>query len=151
MDEQIAAKEGQSGTIEEEMTKKISQQEEEIRKQVVIYGEQTKVKEGEEKELQRVLADYKKKHDEFSKAMKKSKDTFRVYEAEIKNMNHRVLELQQIKKKLLGDKKGKKGATESIGASAKEAEIEKITSEWNAEKESLNKEKEELMAQCKEL
>jgi len=59
----------------------------------VIYGEQTKVKEGEEKELQRVLADYKKKHDEFSKAMKKSKDTFRVYEAEIKNMNHRVLEL----------------------------------------------------------
>lgn len=82
--------------------------------------------------------------------MKKSKETFKVYEGEVKNMNQRVLELQQVKKKLLGDKKGKKGA-ESKSVPAKEAEIEKLTSEWNVEKEALNKEREELLAQCKEL
>lgn len=60
----------------------------------MIYGEQTKVKEAEEKELQKVLADYKKKHEEFTKAMKKSKETFRVYENEVKNMNQRVQDLQ---------------------------------------------------------
>ncbi len=100
MEDQISQKEGQQSTIEEEMTKKISAQEEEIRKQALIYGDQTKVKEAEEKELQKVLADYKKKHDEFAKAMKKSKETFRVYEGEVKNMNQRVQDLQQLKKKL---------------------------------------------------
>jgi hypothetical protein len=33
------------------MTKKITTQEEEIKKQVILYSEQTKIKEGEEKEL----------------------------------------------------------------------------------------------------
>jgi hypothetical protein len=60
------------------------------------------------------LADYKKKHDEFAKAMKKSRDTFKVYEGEIKNMNSRANDLIQLKKKLLegsagAGKKKKKG------------------------------------------
>ena len=33
----------------------------------------------------------------------------------------------------------------------REAEIEKMTAEWNAEKEALAKEREELMQTCKEL
>jgi hypothetical protein len=41
----------------------------------------------EEKELVKVFNDYKKKYDEFSKAMKKSKDTFKMYENEVKSMN----------------------------------------------------------------
>ena len=45
MDDQIIQKESQQTTIEDEMTKKITHQEEEIKKQAVIYGEQTKVKE----------------------------------------------------------------------------------------------------------
>jgi phage-related tail protein len=44
----------------------------------------------EEKELAKVLSDYKKKYDEFSKAMKKSKDTFKLYEQEIKTMNNKI-------------------------------------------------------------
>lgn len=60
------------------------------------------------------MADYKKKHDEFAKAMKKSRDTFKVYEGEIKNMNSRANDLIQLKKKLLegsagAGKKKKKG------------------------------------------
>lgn len=75
------------------MSRKIEQQEGEIRKQVEVYKEQTRIKQEEEVELVKVLADYKKKYDEFSKAMKKSRDTFKVYEGEIKNMNQRVLDL----------------------------------------------------------
>ena len=57
-----------------------------------MYKEQATLKQDEEKELVKVLADYKKKYEEFSKAMKKSKDTFKMYEGEIKNMNSRIIE-----------------------------------------------------------
>lgn len=67
-----------------------------------MYNEQTMIKQEEEKELVKVLADYKQKHDEFSKAMKKSRDTFRLYEGEVKNLNSRCNNLQQDKDKLLG-------------------------------------------------
>jgi SMC interacting uncharacterized protein involved in chromosome segregation len=60
------------------------------------------LKQNEEKELVKVLTDYKQKHEEFSKAMKKSRETFRMYEGEIKNLTSRANELTLIKKKLLG-------------------------------------------------
>ena len=60
------------------------------------------MKQNEEKELVKVLTDYKQKHEEFSKAMKKSRETFRMYEGEIKNLTSRANELTQMKKKLLG-------------------------------------------------
>jgi hypothetical protein len=75
------------------MSKKILAQEEEIKKQVVVYVEQQRIKRDEETELKKVLEDYKKKHEEFSKAMKKSRETFKVYEGEIKNMDVRAAEL----------------------------------------------------------
>lgn len=90
MDKQIEEKEHTSGTIEEEMNTKILSQEEEIKKQIVIYQEQCAIKLNEEKELVKVHNDYKKKHEEFAKAMKKSKETFKVYEGEVKNMNSRI-------------------------------------------------------------
>ena len=101
MDDQIAEKTAASSTIEEDMTKKILGQEEEIRKQVAVYSEQTRIKTEEEKQLVSVLADYKKKYEEFSGAMKKSRKTFKVYEGEIKNMNLRAQELNTIKRKLV--------------------------------------------------
>jgi len=67
-----------------------------------VYIEQTALKQNEEKELVKVLTDYKQKHEEFSKAMKKSRETFRMYEGEIKNLTSRVNELTQMKKKLMG-------------------------------------------------
>ena len=161
MDEQIVQKEGASGTIETEMSKKISEQDEEIKKQITVYIEQTALKQNEEKELVKVLTDYKQKHEEFSKAMKKSRETFRMYEGEIKNQTSRVNELAQMKKKLMGinqhpQASGKKGKQQQkIEQQAEnpytEEAYEKMQSEWNAEKEALNKEKEELMQMCKEI
>jgi len=64
--------------------------------------------------LTKVLTDYKQKHDEFSKAMKKSRETFRMYEGEIKNLTSRVNDLQELKRNRMGITKssggGKKGA-----------------------------------------
>ncbi len=42
--------------------------------------------------------DYKKKYEEFSKSMKRSKETFKVYENEVKAMNAKIQEMLKIKK-----------------------------------------------------
>lgn len=159
MIDQIAEKEGSSSNIEEEMTKKILLQEEEIKKQIMVYSEQARIKQEEEVQLVSVLADYKKKYEEFSTAMKKSRKTFKVYEGEIKNMNTRALELNTIKRKLLhGDqphgKKKKAGAakhTEELTAEKKNQEVEKMLADWALEKRNLEKEKEDLLQQSKQM
>ncbi len=161
MDEQIVQKEAASGTIETEMSKKISEQDEEIKKQIQVYIEQTAIKQEEEKELTKVLTDYKQKHDEFSKAMKKSRETFRMYEGEIKNLTSRVNDLQQLKRTRMGIAQssggGKKGAKKQAAleqaaeSQFTEEAYQKMLNEWNAEKEAMNKEKEELMQLCKEM
>lgn len=158
MDDQIVEKEKSSSGIEEEMTKKILTQEEEIRKQVTVYSEQARIKGEEETELVKVLADYKKKYEEFSAAMKKSAKTFKVYEGEIKNMNQRALELGTMKRKLLqGDapaskkKKGGAAAKDEKTVEKKSQDLDKMQSDWVAEKAALEKEKEDLLASSKAL
>lgn len=154
MDEQIADKTSSGQNIEEEMTAKILLQEQEIKKQIEVYSAQAKIKTEEEAQLVSVLADYKKKYEEFSAAMKKSAKTFKVYEAEIKNMNTRALELATIKRKLLqGEgggagkkKKGKQAAADEPSAEKKNQEVDKLLAEWAEEKRALEREKEELAA-----
>ena len=148
MDNQIQEKEKTSGSIEEEMTSKISNQEDEIKKQIEIYRQQNVVKIEEEKELVKVYNDYKKKYEEFSKSMKRSKDTFKVYETEIRGMNSKIQEMQRLKKQL-SEKKGKKGSSGN-DANASE-EVNKLLSQWEQEKEVLAKDREDLKQQCQEL
>lgn len=126
-----------------------------------MYSQQAQIKTEEEAQLTQVLADYKKKYEEFSNAMKKSRKTFKVYEGEIKNMNTRSLELATIKRKLIQSganeggagkkKKGGAGKQEEMTAEKKSAEIDKILADWAAEKRNLEKEKEDLLAQSKQL
>lgn len=160
MDDQISEKDRTSETIEGEMNKKILAQEDEIRKQCVLYREQSALKLTEETELRRVLGDYKRKHEEFSKAMKKSRDNFKVYEGEIKNLNNKILDLYNQKAKyLLGNKvpampasgASKKAKAAAIQAAMRtiqevEAETDKVVNDWAAEKAEMLKEKEELAA-----
>ena len=129
------------------MSKKILAQEEEIKKQVLLYRQQTEIKTQEEKELAKVLADYRKKYDEFSKAMKKSRETFKTYEGEIKNLNFRANELAALKKKLSQGDKKRGGLT----VAQIEADIEKQQAEWAKDKEALLAEKEKLAAFSNEL
>ena len=148
MDNQIQEKEKTSGSIEEEMTSKISNQEDEIKKQIEIYRQQNVVKIEEEKELVKVYNDYKKKYEEFSKSMKRSKDTFKVYETEIRGMNSKIQEMQRLKKQL-SEKKGKKGGSGNDANASEEAN--KLLSQWEQEKEVLAKDREDLKQQCQEL
>ena len=141
MDNQIQEKEKTSGSIEEEMTSKISNQEDEIKKQIEIYRQQNVVKIEEEKELVKVYNDYKKKYEEFSKSMKRSKDTFKVYETEIRGMNSKIQEMQRLKKQL-SEKKGKKGSSGNDANASEEAN--KLLSQWEQEKEVLAKDREDL-------
>jgi phage host-nuclease inhibitor protein Gam len=160
MDDQISEKDRTSETIEGEMHKKILAQEDEIKKQCVLYREQAALKHTEEGELKRVLGDYKRKHDEFAKAMKKSRDTFKVYEGEIKNLNSKILDLDNMKKRLLlgstntpippagSSKKVKAAALQAAMRTIQEveAETERVQTDWAAEKAQMLKEKEELAA-----
>ena len=130
------------------MTSKISNQEDEIKKQIEIYRQQNVVKIEEEKELVKVYNDYKKKYEEFSKSMKRSKDTFKVYETEIRGMNSKIQEMQRLKKQL-SEKKGKKGSSGNDANASEEAN--KLLSQWEQEKEVLAKDREDLKQQCQEL
>ncbi len=73
--------------------------------------------------------------------MKKSRETFKVYEGEIKNLNLRAQELVALKKKVL---KGKPQLQS-------EEEIEKLQKAWTVEKEELLAEKEKLLQLSNEL
>ena len=79
--------------------------------------------------------------------MKRSKDTFKVYETEIRGMNSKIQEMQRLKKQL-NEKKGKKGASSEANAND---EANKIQSQWEEEKEVLAKDREDLKQQCQEL
>lgn len=100
----------------------------------------------EEKELVKVFNDYKSKHDEFAKAMKKSKETFKMYEGEIKNMNVRIQDLQKLKKDLVGGGTKKKPAQPITMQ-----QVEDMSNQWQSEKEALAKVKEELSGECSKL
>jgi hypothetical protein len=73
MTEQIETKEKTSESIEDELKSKLETQQTELKRQVDVFSESTKAKENEEKELIKILNDYKSKYEEFEKAIKKSK------------------------------------------------------------------------------
>ena len=65
------------------------------------------MKQTEEKELEKVLVDYKGKYQEFDRAMKKSRETFKKYELEIKNLD-KIIAKHEATKRELNKKKNKK-------------------------------------------
>ena len=73
--------------------------------------------------------------------MKRSKDTFKVYETEIRGMNSKIQEMQRLKKQL-SEKKGKKGSSGNDANASEEAN--KLLSQWEQEKEVLAKDREDL-------
>ena len=64
-----------------------SQMQEQLEAQIKVYKEQTAKKQEEEKELTKVMNDYKTRFNEFDKSMKQSRKTLTAYEKEISNMN----------------------------------------------------------------
>jgi hypothetical protein len=79
--------------------------------------------------------------------MKKSRETFKTYEGEIKNLNFRANELAALKKKVLQADKKRSGLT----VAQAEVDIEKQQAAWAKDKEALLAEKERLAALSNEL
>ena len=73
MQKQLAEQESKTSNIEETLHSQITTQAEELKKNVEVYRENTKIKLEEEKQLLKVLTDYKGKFKEFQKATKSSK------------------------------------------------------------------------------
>ena len=89
--------------------------------------------------------------------MKKSRETFKIYEGEIKNMNARAQDLNQQKRRILNEAEGisknkkKQAAAAKGGYQERNAQIEQMQKQWAEEKEATMKEKQDLMDRCKEI
>ena len=59
-----------------------------------LYVQQTEKKKDEEKELLKILKDYRQKFNEFEKANKKTKDYYKNFEKEIKALNIKKKDLE---------------------------------------------------------
>lgn len=63
---------------------------EQLESQIKLYQENSTKKKEEEKELSKVMNDYKFRFNEFDKSMKQSKKTLQAYEKEIAGMNRQI-------------------------------------------------------------
>jgi hypothetical protein len=117
------------------------------------------LKQGEEKELVKVLSDYRSKYDEFDKAMKKSRETFKKFEHEIKNYNKHITLLEKQKNELLNKavaapKKNKNKKKKNIVQEEKEDEVQEteelLIQKWEEEKAALIKERDDIKQLCSE-
>lgn len=70
-----------------------------MKKQIDLYKENTATKINEEKELLKVLKDYKGRYTEFEKATKKSKINFKQFEKEARMLETKRKELEKQKDK----------------------------------------------------
>ena len=87
----------------EELEKKIEldieQQEKVVEEQIEIYKTQTEAKNKERDELNKILKDYKSKYGEFEKATKKTRDYYKTFEKELKQLEAQKKSLQQTRQK----------------------------------------------------
>jgi len=103
------------------------------------------IKVGEEKELLKVLKDYKAKYVELEKHTKQSAKNTRQFEKEVKSLHN-------TKKKLEGQKKV---FLESAGGidvdDPNNSEIQEIEKEWETAKAKILEEREQLKERCAQL
>jgi hypothetical protein len=113
MDEQIVSKDINSTAVEEKIQKDIADQEVQVQEKTDIYLKQTEKKRDEEKELLKILKDYRQKFTEFDKANKKTKDYYKNFEKEIRALDTKRKDLER--QKDLMEQKSKKGAKKGEG------------------------------------
>lgn len=131
-----------------------------MQEQTDLYKQQTEQKLNEQKELLKILKDYKQKYTEFEKATKKTKDYYKNFEKEIRQLDVKRKDLQKIKSQLeqktsQGKKKGKgaksSGNDQAAKQEAEDKEVEDMRKNWLAQKDNMAKERETLKAECADL
>ena len=146
MDEQIVSKDINSTAVEEKIQKDIADQEVQVQEKTDIYLKQTEKKREEEKELLKILKDYRQKFTEFDKANKKTKDYYKNFEKEIRALDTKRKDLER--QKDLMEQKSKKGAKKGEG---QVDVVEKLQKQWDEQKTAMTAERELLKEHCARL
>ena len=80
------------------MAEQMLTQEEDIKKQIQIYREETAKKKVEEAQLTKVEKEYAQKFKEFETSVRMSKKNLTQYEKEVNSMNRKISQLESQKK-----------------------------------------------------
>lgn len=94
--------------MEQQIVGDLEKQEANVKEQTELYKAQTLQKQNEEKELLKILKEYRTKYAEFEKATKKTKDYYKNFEKEIRTLDQRKKDLAADKKSI--ESKTKKGS-----------------------------------------
>lgn len=130
-----------ASNINEELKKISDAQIEEIKNNAAQMKQHALLKEKEEEELLKVLKDYKSKFNEFEKATKKTAASQKTMEKELKlfiNSSENLSREKTQTVKRIGFEDGE----------AAEQQIKEISEKWEAEKETLEKERDSLKELC---
>ena len=146
MDEQITNKDNNTTTVEDKIQKDIAEQEVQVKGKTDIYLKQTEKKKEEEKELLKILKDYRQKFTEFDKANKKTKDYYKNFEKEIRALDSKRKDLERQKELL--EQKTKKGGKKGEG---QEDVVEKMQKQWDEQKATFTTERDQLKEHCARL
>ena len=99
IDNAIENKSSTNEELEKKIELDIEQQEKVVEEQIEIYKTQTEAKNKERDELNKILKDYKSKYGEFEKATKKTRDYYKTFEKELKQLEAQKKSLQQTRQK----------------------------------------------------
>jgi hypothetical protein len=130
-----------TSNINEELKKISDAQIEEIKNNAAQMRQHALLKEKEEEELVKVLKDYKAKFNEFEKATKKTAASQKTMEKELKlfiNSSEKLSREKTQTIKRIGFEDGE----------VAEQQIKEISEKWEAEKETLEKERDRLKDLC---
>lgn len=107
-----------------------------------MFKTQAELKAHEEKELLKVLTDYRKKYKEFERSM--INNNFKILEKEVKSLDSMNAKFAAEKNKFC-KRMGFNNDTEA------ERQIEQLQIDWDAQKQPMLKEIEQLKSNCAEL
>lgn len=140
---EVLAEKSQSGdSIQSQLNETIERNAADVDKQIKLFKSQTLLKKHEEKELVRVLCDYRKKYREFEKSM---------VSHNFKNLEKEVRALEQMNNKFEAEKTKFCKRVGFKNEQDAERQIEEVQTDWSQLKLPLLREIDELKVKCAEL
>ena len=149
MEQQIESKDVNATQVEEKIQKDIADQEVAVKEKTAIYLSQTERKKEEEKELLKILKDYRQKFTEFDKANRKTREYYKNFEKEIRALDQKKKDLER-QKEVFEQKSSSKKSGKKAQASneLQHEEINKLQKDWEDQKAAILADQSSLKEQC---
>lgn len=153
MDEEIKKKEEGASALEQQISSTIQEKKVDMVSQQEQYEKAIEMKKKEEEDLLNILTDYKEKYGSMDKALGKSRQSFKQYEKQIKQLEASIQAHRNEKAKFLQksqqQKKKKKGQQKAEEKEVNWQEmLQKMSADWQAEKAALEAERDQVKADC---